>query len=529
MDKLSQFNNKNVLLVCAETFSWPMHYIAKEIRTCCKSMSAIFIQPGESYFDEPDYKLFKSLNKDIYIYEMNTVVNKYIEQHKTAESSVDWQYINRIEKEYTTYSSLNEQLLSEMTLLPYYHDREFYEYIGYNKILLYVQLYYQYIENMFEQNRPDMILDCDVDFFGRSVLLEVSSKYGVPYISIDHTRIDGYVLPTTSLVKERNNHIKTLFEKYSKDVSILSDERVMEAYGKTKEHTGKVPAIFEKMHAEHQFSISSMLRQVVIKTIVSIRYFSFKKLKLNIFSNISSPICSNILKSYKFMYMYYIRRFYLEYINIFDKADLTKIKYVYVPLHVIPESSTTILSPYYINETFIIESLSKSVRPDQYIVVKEHWSMIGYRPIGYYKKIKRLPNVILINPAIYTLPKDLVNNSDLVVTISGSAALEAAVMGINSLVFSDVVFGLLSSVKKIHIDNNLREIIANHMNYKMPEQELYAYIKILLTWGAKVRIKNLLVSPKRVNRDEITQDVSNLLTVFSNGLVMHEFNNQGVS
>ena len=183
------FEDKKVMLVCAETFSWPMHYVAEKIRPHCKDLSAIFIQPGEGYFESPEYKTFKSLNSDVYIHEMSSVVEHYLDGYKNAQENVDWKYIDKIERLYTRYSSLNEQLLSEMTLLPYYHDRGYYEYIDYNKILLYVQFYYQYVEKLFKDNKFDVILDCDCDFFGRIVLLEVASYHDVPYISIDEARM----------------------------------------------------------------------------------------------------------------------------------------------------------------------------------------------------------------------------------------------------------------------------------------------------------------------------------------------------
>lgn len=524
MNRLEMFEDKKVMLVCAETFSWPMHYIAKELRGVVKELNAIYIQPGESYFEAPEYKTFKSLNSDIRIHEMSSVVEQYLDGYKNAQKNIDWKYIDKIEKNYTKYSSLNEQLLSEMTLLPYYHDRDYYEYIDYNKILLYVQFYYQYVEKLFKDNEFDVILDCDVDFFGRVVLLEVASYHNVPYISIDHARIDGYVLPTISLLRKRNYHIEQSFKNYSRDVAISLDTNIVNMYQQMKEDIGDVPAIYKKMYSESKFDIFNMLKRVIVRTLFFFRYFSVKKFKLNLFGGVSSPICSNVIKSYKFTYMNYIRRFYLEYGNVFNTVDLTKINYIYMPLHVIPESSTTVLSPYYINETFIIESLSKSIRPDQYVVVKEHWSMIGHRPISYYNKIKRLPNVILIDPTTYSTPREYINNSDLVVTISGSAALEASVMSVNSLIFCDVTYGLLSSVKKISITSNLREIVAKHIKYKMPEQELYAYIKILLQYGRKVRLKNLLIPPSRVNEKEIEQDITNLIDVFINGIKLHQEN-----
>ena len=522
MDNLKAFNNKKVLLVCAETFSWPMHYVARNIREHCKSLSAIYIQPGESYFNAPDFELFKSLNKDINIFEMSSVVEDYMELYKSSEANLDWEYIRYIEAEYTTFSSINEQLLSEMMLTPYYHDRFYYEDISYEKTLLYVQFYYKYIEDLFKSNKPDLILDADVDFFGRTVLLEVSKKFNVPYISLDHARLDGFILPTNSLVKKRDKIIEKLFLEYAKDDSILEDQLIAEAYYQNKENIGGIPVIFKKMHAEHAFSVKSMLKQLAINTYVGLRHQSLKKLRMNIFLRLSTPIASNTIKSFKHMFLYYIRRFYLHYSNIFDNVDLKEINYIFVPLHVIPESSTTILSPYYINETFIIESLSKSIRADQKILIKEHWSMIGYRPISYYKKIKRISNVVLVNPASNLLPSDYIQNSDLVATISGSSAFEAAMMEKNSIVFSDVVFGMLSSVKKVYVDSSLKNKIREQLNYKMPKKELYAYIKILYQFGKKVMLKNLLAPPSRTNEKEIEQDVANLVDIYVHGLELYE-------
>ena len=525
MSRVDIFNKKKVLLVCAETFSWPMHYIAEKIRPHCESLSAIFIQPAESFFAQPDFTLFKSLNKDINIYDMSQVSSKYLSLSKNVEAHLDHEYIKYIESKFTTFSSLNEQFLAEMTFLPYYHDRGQYGYLEYKKILLYAQIYYQYIEELFKKNKPDIILDTDVDFFGRSVLLEVSNYYDVPYISIDHTRLDGYVLPTATLVKKRDPKIESLFYQLVADGTLLTDEAKENKYSDLLKPIGDVPKVFEKMKSDHVFSVRKLLKRFVIQIIVSLKYFSVKKLKINIINRVSSPICSSVLKSYKFMFLYYFRRFFLHYSNIFSKADLKKINYIYVPMHVIPESSTTILSPYYINETFIIESLSKSVRSDQYVVVKEHWSMIGYRPINYYKRIKRLPNVILVDPASQLLPRDYIRNSDLVVTISGSAAFEASVLGVNSLIFSDVIYGLLSGCKKVHVDSNLGKLVAEQIGYKMPKRELYAYIEICLKFGKKVQIKNLLAPPSRTDKNTINQDVKNLLEVFMNGLEVYEQNN----
>jgi hypothetical protein len=512
------FLNKNVLIVCAETQAWPMHYVAEKLRYQCKSVGAIFIQPGEAYFNAPDYSLFKELNKDMHIHEMSGVVVEYLDKESCADKHLDRKYIEHIENRYTNFSILNEQFLAEMTMLPYYHDRNYYKFVDYDRILLYTQIYYRYIENLFVTKKPDLILDCDIDFFGRSVLLEVAKAHGVPYISIDHARIDGYVLPTDALCKRVNPNVKHKYKNILDDKSIEQDEALVKFADKVQETIGGIPKIYEKEYKNFKFSTYKLTKELISINLMFIRTFSLKKFVLNRFKGISTPICGDTIEALKFFYFHYFRRLYLHFSKAFSKVDLKKINYIYVPLHLIPESTTTILSPIYINESFIIESLSKSVKTGQFIVIKEHWSMLGYRKLSFYKKIRRLPNVILIDPEQDHPPKYYIENADLIVTISGSSALEGAMIGKNSLVFSDVTFGLLSSVKKISVDPTLKETIQQHMKYVMPSREKLAYCKLITALGEKVNTKKLMLPPHNIDKSDVKLNVQGLLNVYRKGL-----------
>jgi len=80
---------------------------------------------------------------------------------------------------------------------------------------------------------------------------------------------------------------------------------------------------------------------------------------------------------------------------------------------------------------------------------------------------------------------------------------------------------MLSCVRKIYIDCNLRKVVAEHINYKMPDTELYAYVKILLQFGKKVRLKNLLSPPSRTDLTEINRDVESLVDIYINGIELY--------
>ena len=507
--------NKKVWLICAENFSWPMHYLAKELRSTVKEIRALFIQPGEAYFNSIDYRTFCQLNKDLNVYETSSICEQYIRLHNKINQNLDMRYIQEIEDKYTHFSGLNEQFLTEMTLTPYYHDRKYYKYIDQNKILLYAQLYYQYLEKLFKKDKPNFILDCDVDFFGRSALLEVSHYFNIKYISIDHSRIDGYIIPTDRLCKSISPKVKKYFENInSKD----SSDDMMADYKQIINKMGFTPDHFKKMKEDQMFNIKKLFKRLIIQNLYFIKSFSLRKVKLNVIHNISSPIVSDTFLGLLGIYKYYLRRIYLEYFNVFKNVKLENINYLLVPLHVIPESSTTVLSPIYINELFIIESLSKSIKADQFVVVKEHWSMIGHRPISFYKRLKKLHNVILINPKQYDNPKEFITNSDLVVTRSGSTAVEALFLGVNSLVFSDVIYSLMDGIKKIVIDSNLSKIIEEHIKYKPSKQDQISYINTIKHIGEKVDLKPLLLRPEISDRSLVDANINALRMTFEKGI-----------
>jgi hypothetical protein len=144
--------------------------------------------------------------------------------------------------------------------------------------------------------------------------------------------------------------------------------------------------------------------------------------------------------------------------------------------------------------------------------------MLGFRVLGFYERIKKLPNVILIDPEQDKTPRYYIENSDLIVTISGSAALEGAMMGKNSLVFSDVIYGVLSSVRKIHIDSSLKEIIQEHMKYVMPQREKLAYFKLITELGERVEMKKLFFPPDVIEKNDLKLNVSRLISVYRKGL-----------
>ena len=112
--------------------------------------------------------------------------------------------------------------------------------------------------------------------------------------------------------------------------------------------------------------------------------------------------------------------------------------FIYFPLHVEPEASTMVLSPWHTDQIAVIEALAKAAPAHMRIVVKEHAPMLGRRPRGFYRQIARMPRVTLLGPDHSTF--DLIEKSQLTAVITGTAAWEALLLGRPALIIGDSPF-----------------------------------------------------------------------------------------
>jgi hypothetical protein len=113
-------------------------------------------------------------------------------------------------------------------------------------------------------------------------------------------------------------------------------------------------------------------------------------------------------------------------------------KFYFYPLHVDPEASTLVLTPYLTNQLFLIEQIAKQLPFNTKLVVKDHFPMIGKRPSSFYKSIEKFPNVRIVDPLLNS--KEILSKSLGVFTITGSVVLEASILGKPSFVFGVTPF-----------------------------------------------------------------------------------------
>ncbi len=128
--------------------------------------------------------------------------------------------------------------------------------------------------------------------------------------------------------------------------------------------------------------------------------------------------------------------------------DLIKdIPYVFVGLHKQPEASVDAFGRYYEDQYLNICNLWRTLPCGWNILVKEHTNAIGDRDLSFYNKLQEMPGVYFVHES--TDSYSLISNAQLVATITGTIAYEAALMKVPAVTFAPTFFNQLNYCKQI--------------------------------------------------------------------------------
>ncbi len=137
-------------------------------------------------------------------------------------------------------------------------------------------------------------------------------------------------------------------------------------------------------------------------------------------------------------------------------------RYVLFPLHHQPEASIDVYGSLNNNQLALIETLSRLLPATHKLWVKEHKGAISDRSLGWYRRVRSLPNVRLIDP--FEDIFGMIRGADIVVSITGTAGYEAALLGVPSLGLAPVFFAPLLTnapgARNHPLEWRLRELLA---------------------------------------------------------------------
>lgn len=178
----------------------------------------------------------------------------------------------------------------------------------------------------------------------------------------------------------------------------------------------------------------------------------WKSLKLNIRSEINSELYKLVSKTT-------------------FSPTVIKRNYIFFTLHKQPEASIDVIGRYYDDQLTNIINIWRAMPDGWFLLVKEHSNAVGDRSIYFYTKIKKLKGLILISEKCDS--HEIIRYAKAVVTVSGTAAYEASLLGCASYTFAPCFFNGLSNCHRISIDiiKNNPEIFTSKLD-KMDDENI---------------------------------------------------------
>lgn len=148
--------------------------------------------------------------------------------------------------------------------------------------------------------------------------------------------------------------------------------------------------------------------------------------------------------------------------------------FVYFPLHDTEDYKIKVVIPQFADQAMIVEQIADSLPPGYDLVLKEHPQSIG-RSLGYLlRRLRRRPNVRLVDPHAST--HDLIEQASAVAVISSTVGLE-------SLLYSKPVLTLgrpfyASQGVTIDVDTllELRQAIPELLHFKPDREQILRFL-----------------------------------------------------
>lgn len=126
--------------------------------------------------------------------------------------------------------------------------------------------------------------------------------------------------------------------------------------------------------------------------------------------------------------------------RIYDSRSLDQLpkRFIYYPLQVTPESSINTPAPYFVDQMRAIDAIRFAMPSNWVLVVKEHTASLGIRPASFYRALRQRAGVHIANATVSSI--ELIKNAHLTISVTGSATLEALLLGRPALALGGCFF-----------------------------------------------------------------------------------------
>ena len=158
----------------------------------------------------------------------------------------------------------------------------------------------------------------------------------------------------------------------------------------------------------------------------------------------------------------------VENSGIFDSVDYED-EYFIFPIHLQPEASTLVLGKYYDDQLTTIKNISKCLPLDAKLYVKEHPAAAGRNTLAFYRELRKLFNVRIIDHRVSS--KHLLNGSKGVIVISGTMGWESFLLKKPTFVLGDVFYKYFSGVNSPEGFKDLADFLNGRRSFEVSNDD----------------------------------------------------------
>ncbi len=399
------------------------------------------------------------------------------------QETVDKEYLAWLEKEYGlpslwSHVALDRVLMSSQLVREYPHDQPMF---SHEEMLRILQAHAKAIIAMLDKERPDFLVCSVIGGIGSSLLYHICKKRGIKIFVIHNACIrDRWLL---SKAYDRFTGVEKLMSEERERLKTSPAWKEAEAYLKAFRQE---PIPYFQSSTPDANPVTRRRQLKFLNPRIALR-------SLGVWLNsVREYFTGNDRNDYSYIGPWnYLRdlvkrktRNLIGTEGLYDALD-PKEDFAFFPLHYEPEVSLLLLAPYHTDQLQLIKQIAKSLPITYKLYVKEHPLMVEYRPRSFYLALKKIPNVKLIRPTVKGY--ELTRLSKLVLTITGSTAWDAALLGKPVISFGHWFYNALSFVKYCAEIERLPDLVKRQLeDFRYDEQELLAMVAAIFEESATV-------------------------------------------
>ncbi|MEK7540630.1 MAG: hypothetical protein AAB529_00090 [Patescibacteria group bacterium] len=423
-------------------------------------MKWIFIVNNSSFFPEFFAKLAGQAIEqgDECLIAMNSKIVEFTKKKVFPDKA---KIISRVDWCVENYKSDRKEFgdLSWKELFPTFDRYKPSGFFNYNNSFNIISQTHQFFEFLFQQEKPDAIIGEPPAGLFHEIAYSFCRKNNIPYFGLGSSRFEGR-LDIYDLEFTFSKYEKTFKEIKDTDISEKEKKFVQNFIQKFISHEN-LPSYFKLGIAGSYLTQFNIFTYYIKRIIKEVPFLLSCFLKIKNFKNFDYE--TEIALRYALVTPWRAERRKIRTLfqkNIFSKTSNSDIFFFY-PLQGPPEASTSIWATYYSDQLSTIKNIAFALPFPYKLYIKEHPGCIGLRPGSFYKKLKELPNAVLISP--HENVGQIVKKSSAVITLTGTIGMEAALAGKITYVLGNVSYFYHPLCQKIKNFEELKDKIKNDL------------------------------------------------------------------